>query len=100
MSAPSTPHVNVVIAGLGGQGVLKASDIVALAAFDYPDEVEPIAALLAANGIAAFQFLDDGRDFDDKGDIPTCTRLLVPQDQFRRATALVERAEQEARAKL
>lgn len=79
---------------------LATGPLVALAAFDYPDEVEPIAALLAANGVAAFQFLDDGRDFEDKGDIPTCTRLLVPQDQFRRATALVERAEREARAKL
>jgi hypothetical protein len=87
-------------AGVEEPAPLATGPLVALAAFDYPDEVEPIAALLAANGIAAYQFLDDGRDFEDKGDVPTCTRLLVPQDQFRRASALVEQAEQEARAKL
>ena len=32
-AAPGTGVVNIVVAGLGGQGVVKASDIVAEAAF-------------------------------------------------------------------
>jgi len=77
-----------------------AGVLVALAAFDYPDEVEPVVALLAANGITAYSFLDDGRDFDDAGGASPCTRVLVPQSQFQAATMLVERLEQEARARL
>jgi hypothetical protein len=45
---------------------------------------------LAAKGITVFQFLDDGRDFQDQQGFQTCTRLLVPESQARLALSLLE----------
>ena len=64
--------------------------LVAIAAFDYPDETEPIMQTLLAHGITVFQFLDDGRDFADQQGFATCTRLLVPASQAAAALALLE----------
>jgi len=68
--------------------------LVALAAFDYPDETEPLVAALGEAGIPVFQFLDDGRDFQDRGGVPTCTRLLVPDTQAAQALAILRRIEE------
>jgi hypothetical protein len=64
--------------------------LVAIAAFDYPDETEPIMLALIAKGITVFQFLDDGRDFQDQQGLATCTRLLVPESQAALALSLLE----------
>jgi hypothetical protein len=68
--------------------------LVAVVAFDYPDETEPAVALLTANGIVVYQFLDDGRDFADQQGYPVCTRLLVPQSQAGLAATLLAEASQ------
>jgi len=68
--------------------------LVALAAFDYPDETEAFVAALRAAGIQAFQFLDDARDFQDRGGIATCTRILVPEDRAADAAEVVRRLEE------
>ncbi len=73
--------------------VVPRGPLVALAAFDYLDETEPFVAALEAAGIAVFQFIDDGRDFQDRGGIATCTRLLVPESQASRALAVVHAVE-------
>lgn len=72
---------------------LPRGPLVALAAFDYPDETEPFIAALEQAGIAVFQFIDDGRDFQDRSGIPTCTRLLVPENQVKQALAIVHAVE-------
>lgn len=64
--------------------------LVAIAAFDYPDETEEIMLALIAKGITVYQFLDDGRDFKDQQGLQTCTRLLVPESQARLAMSLIE----------
>ena len=64
--------------------------LVAIAAFDYPDETVPVMLALAAKGITVFQFLDDGRDFQEQEGFQTCTRLLVPESQARLALSLLE----------
>lgn len=66
--------------------------LVAIVAFDYPDEAKSTIDYLSAHGITVFEFLDDGRDFADKGDIATCTRLLVSQEDFQRVENLLARA--------
>ena len=76
--------------------MIPRGPLVALAAFDYPDETEPFVAALENAGITVFQFIDDGRDFEDRGSAQTCTRLLVPESQA--ARALVVLRESEARA--
>ena len=68
--------------------------LVALAAFDYPDETEPFVAALERAGITVFQFIDDGRDFEDRGGVPTCTRILVPESQAARARAVLQQVEE------
>ena len=68
--------------------------LVAVVAFDYPDETEPAVDLLTANGITVYQFLDDGRDFADQQGYPVCTRLLVPESQADLATTLLAEASQ------
>ncbi|MBZ5587666.1 MAG: hypothetical protein LAO05_03815 [Acidobacteriia bacterium] len=75
---------------------LPRGPLVALAAFDYPDETEPFVAALEKAGIAVFQFIDDGRDFEDRGGIQTCTRLLVPESQAARATVVLKQVEARA----
>jgi hypothetical protein len=64
--------------------------LVAVAAFDYPDETEPLVAALAAAGVSVFQFLDDGRDFEDASSVPVCTRVLVPASQAPLAAVVLE----------
>jgi hypothetical protein len=66
---------------------------VALAAFDYPDETEPLVAALENAGITVFQFIDDGRDFEDRGGMQPCTRLLVPESQSARAIVVLRETE-------
>ena len=68
--------------------------LVAVVAFDYPDETEPAVALLTANGVTVYQFLDDGRDFAEQQGYPVCTRLLVPQSQAGLAAPLLAEASQ------
>lgn len=63
--------------------------LVPLAAFDYPDEAEPLLDHLAAANVTALQLLDDGRDFQDKGGVATCTRVLVPESQHRIASSIL-----------
>lgn len=65
--------------------------LVAVAAFDYPDEAQALVAALAERGIVAYQFFDDGRDFADDAGIAHCTRVLVPESQARSAAALAAR---------
>jgi hypothetical protein len=67
--------------------------LVALAAFDYPDETEPLVAALENAGITVFQFIDDGRDFEDRGGMQPCTRLLVPESQSARAIVVLRETE-------
>jgi hypothetical protein len=69
--------------------------LVAVIAFDYPDETEPAVALLTANGVTVYQFLDDGRDFADQQGYPVCTRLLVPESQAGLAATLLAEASQD-----
>jgi hypothetical protein len=69
--------------------------LVAVVAFDYPDETEPAVALLTANGITVYQFLDDGRDFTDQQGYSVCTRLLVPESQAGVAAMLLADASRE-----
>jgi len=67
---------------------------VALAAFDYPDETEPlVAALENAGNHRPSQFIDDGRDFEDRGGMQPCTRLLVPESQSARAIVVLRETE-------
>jgi len=73
---------------------LPRGPLVALAAFDYPDETEPFVAALEQAGLTVFQFIDDGRDFEDRGSVGTCTRLLVPESQLARAQAVLKATEQ------
>jgi hypothetical protein len=68
--------------------------LVAVAAYDYPDEAEPLISALVAAGVSVYQFLDDGRDFPEQNDVPACTRVLVPQSQARLAANLLRRLEQ------
>ncbi len=76
----------------GDAAVLAAlpERLVAIAAFDYPDETEPVLLALIAKGITVYQFLDDGRDFQDLQGFQTCTRILVPESQARLALSLLE----------
>lgn len=67
--------------------------LVALAAFDHLDETEPFVEALARAGVTVFQFIDDSRDFQDRSGIPTCTRLLVPENQARQALAVLHAVE-------
>ena len=62
---------------------------VPLAAFDYPDEADALLEHLATAEITAVILLDDGRDFQDKGGIPTCSRVLVPEGQYRTAASIL-----------
>ena len=62
---------------------------VPLAAFDYPDEAEVLLDHLAAAEITTVILLDDGRDFQDKGGVPTCSRVLVPEEQYRTAASIL-----------
>lgn len=55
--------------------------LVALAAFERSEDSESLVAALTAAGLEAFQFFDDGRDFEEPGDVPVCTRVLVPDSQ-------------------
>ncbi|MGD1148263.1 MAG: hypothetical protein ABR961_09985 [Thermoanaerobaculaceae bacterium] len=71
--------------------------LVALAAFDYPDETEPFVAALEKAGISVFQFIDDGRDFEDRGGVQTCTRLLVPESQAERAKIVLRETDYDGR---
>jgi hypothetical protein len=91
----------IVAAPVGSDKLVEAAEevelaspptgpLVALAAFDYPDETESLVARLAANGIAVFVFIDDGRDFEDRDETATCARLLVPEGQFQQATRLLD----------
>ncbi len=68
--------------------------LVAVAAYDYPDEAEPLIAALLAAGLSVFQFLDDGRDFPEQNEAGECTRVLVPQSQGRAASRVLRRLEQ------
>jgi hypothetical protein len=65
--------------------------LVAVAAFDYPDEADAFASVLVAGGISAYQFFDDGRDFAASEGIAPCTRVLVPESQAQQASLLAER---------
>ena len=78
-----------------GDASVPDGPLVAVAAYDYPDEAEPLISALVAAGVSVFQFLDDGRDFPDQNDVPACTRVLVPQNQARLAADLLRRVEQE-----
>ncbi len=62
---------------------------VPLAAYDYPDEADPLLEHLAAANITAVVLLDDGRDFQDKGGVATCSRVLVPESQYRAASSIL-----------
>ena len=44
-------------------------------------------------GITVFQFIDDGRDFEDRGGMQPCTRLLVPESQSARAIVVLRETE-------
>ncbi len=70
-----------------------AGPLVAVAAFDAPEEAGRLVGLLAEAGITAYAFLDDGRDFEDPGDLGVCTRVLVPESQARAASRLVAETE-------
>jgi hypothetical protein len=70
-------------------GVFPLGPLVALAAFDRLEETEPFVEALAQAGVTVFQFIDDGRDFQDRSGIPTCTRLLVPENQAKQALAIL-----------
>jgi hypothetical protein len=67
-----------------------AGPLVALAGFERPEDSEPLMADLATAGIQAYQFFDDGRDFEDPGDYPVCTRVLVPDSQATLAARVLE----------
>lgn len=67
-----------------------AGPLVALAAFEHAEDCEPLVTALTAAGIEAFQFFDDGRDFDEPGDVPICTRVLVPDSQATLAARVAE----------
>lgn len=68
---------------------------VPLAAYDYPDEADPLLEHLAAADIGAVLLLDDGRDFQDRGGLATCSRVLVPEDRFRVAASILAALERE-----
>jgi len=70
-----------------------AGPLVAVAAYDYPDEAEALVSALLASGISVYQFLDDGRDFPEQNEAPPCTRVLVPQSQARVAAGVLRRLE-------
>jgi hypothetical protein len=70
-----------------------AGPLVAVAAFDEPDETEPLTSALLAAGLSVYQFFDDGRDFADAADLPACTRVLVPHSQAGLAKAILGRLE-------
>jgi hypothetical protein len=69
--------------------VIGRGTFVPLAAFDYPDEAEVLLDHLATAEITAVILLDDGRDFQDKGGVPTCSRVLVPEEQYRTAASIL-----------
>ncbi len=93
---PSAPEDGGEDATPCGALPLPRGTLVALAAFDYPDETGPFVAALERAGVAVFQFLDDGRDFEDRGGVATCTRLLVPESQASEALAVLRRVEANA----
>ena len=72
-----------------------AGPLVAVAAFDFAEESERLMSLLAENGVAAFQFYDDGRDFEDPAGVAPCTRVLVAESQAAFAMSLLEQGENE-----
>ncbi len=86
-------EVEVPVCGAPGAA---EGPLVALAAYDYPDEAEPLIAALLAAGVGVYQFFDDGRDFPEKNELPACTRVLVPQSQAPLAVSVLKRVESEA----
>ena len=64
--------------------------LVAVAGFERPEDTEPLMEALATAGVQAYQFFDDGRDFEDPGDYPVCTRVLVPDSQAELAARVLE----------
>ncbi|MGV8042544.1 MAG: hypothetical protein AB2L07_21675 [Thermoanaerobaculaceae bacterium] len=68
---------------------LGLGTFVPLAAYDYPDEADPLLEHLTAASITAVVLLDDGRDFQDKGGVATCSRVLVPEGQYRAASSIL-----------
>ncbi len=76
-----------------GVGPGPAGPLVAVAAFDAPAEADRLVVALAEAGITAYAFLDDGRDFEDPGDVAVCTRILVPESQARAASRIVAAVE-------
>ena len=64
--------------------------LVAIAGFEHPEDSESLMADLATAGVQAYQFFDDGRDFEDPGDYPVCTRVLVPDSQAALAARVIE----------
>lgn len=75
------------------QPTVPGGRLVALAAYDGGDDIEPIMAALIDDGVDVFEFLDDGRDFQDNSGVAPCIRLLVPESQYSRARAVLERIE-------
>lgn len=78
---------------LEAQPATPGGRLIALAAYDIGDDIETIMAVLLDGGVDAFEFLDDGRDFQDNSGVSPCTRLLVPESQFSRARAVLDRIE-------
>lgn len=84
-------------AAIDGDGSLPvpppppAGLLVAVAAFDYPDEADALVRVLSDRGIAAYQFFDDGRDFEEESAVAPCTRVLVAESQAESAATLAAR---------
>lgn len=64
--------------------------LVSIAAFDRSEEAQAIVDFLAEQGVTAFEFLDDGRDFEDNSGFSPCSRVLVPQGEAPLALRLVK----------
>lgn len=74
-------------------GMFPLGALVAVAAFDRLADTEPYVEALARAGVTVFQFIDDGRDFQDRSGVPTCTRLLVPENEATHALAIMHAVE-------
>lgn len=93
VAAAETGHAEVAGATLVYATPTPAGPLVAVAAFDFAEESERLMSLLAENGVAAFQFYDDGRDFEDPAGVAPCTRVLVAESQAAFAMSLLEKVE-------
>lgn len=92
-SEPAAGDIGDVEPDISADALPAAGPLVAVAAYDYPDETEPLVALLIRRGLSVYQFFDDGRDFAEGSQTPPCTRVLVPLSQAELAKALLDQLE-------